>query len=207
MKGAGSRAIAIGFPEQVHLVFSAEQVRTVEAWRGAFLSAAGAWAGRGGNPTDPLGASSVQMPARFPFIAVGAGGEIDAIQPQPGFRGYRFDAQRRPIIEYDFARWFIDEQPLPLVRLEGPGLRRVFSLRADADFPPQASLRFVAAEGKLIVPSDVDTYTVDERVKCVLRLPQGATASIRRSGGLSQLVIDLAPSMTGETQLEVEVTW
>lgn len=207
VKGAGSRAIAIGFPEQVHLVFSAEQVRTVETWRGAFLSAAGAWAGRGGNPTDPLGESVVKMPARFPFIVVTRGGEIDAVQPQPRFRGYRLDAQRRPIIEYDFAGWFIDEQPLPLVRKEGPGLRRVFGLRADADFPPQALLRFIAAEGKLIVPGGVDAYTVDERVHCVLRLPQGATASVKRSSGVSQLVIDLAPSMTGQAQFEVEVTW
>lgn len=207
VKGAGSRAIAIGFPEQVHCVFSAEQVHLVEAWRGAFLSAAGAWAGRGGNPTDPLGESVVKMPARFPFLAVGAGGEIDAVQPQPRFRGYRLDAKRRPILEYDFARWFIDEQPTPLVRLEGPGLRRVFSLRADAEFPPQESLRFVAAEGHLIVAGGVDTYTIDEKVTCVLRLPQSATASVKRSGGVSQLVIDLAPSMTGETQFEVEVTW
>jgi len=207
VKGAGSRAIAIGFPEQVHCVFSAEQVYLVEAWRGAFLSAAGAWAGRGGSPTDPLGESVVKMPARFPFIAVASGGEIDAIQPQPRFRGYRFDAQRRPIIEYDFARWFIDEQPLPIVRQEGPGLRRVFRLRADADFPPQASLRFVAAEGGLIVPGGVNQYTIDGKITCVLRLPQGATASVKRISGLSQLVIDLAPSMTGETQFEVEVTW
>ncbi len=207
VKGAGSRAIAIGFPEQVHCVFSAEQVFLVEAWRGAFLSAAGAWAGRGGNPTDPLGESVVKMPARFPFIAVASGGEIDAIQPQPKFRGYRLDAQRRPIVEYDFARWFIDEQPMPLVRQEGRGLRRQFLLRADAEFPPEASLRFVAAEGQLIVPAGVDQFTIDEKVRCVLRLPEGATASVKRSGGVSQLVIDLAPSMTGETQFEVEVMW
>ena len=47
LENAGPRGIAVGFPVGVHFGFDAAGVRLAEVWRGEFLDAAGAWAGRG----------------------------------------------------------------------------------------------------------------------------------------------------------------
>lgn len=55
VRGAGSRAIAVGLPVGVHFAYDAEEARLAFAWRGEFLDASGAWAGRGGNVYGGLG--------------------------------------------------------------------------------------------------------------------------------------------------------
>lgn len=104
LASAGSRGIAVGFPEGVHFAFDAETCRLVEAWRGAFLDAAGAWAGRGGTVTPIQGVSVWTAP---PGPALIAGGESAATSANENerqrwrFRGYVLDESGRPTFLYD----------------------------------------------------------------------------------------------------------
>ena len=54
MAGVGPRAILVGFPESVHVVFDANGVKLAKAWRGKFFDASGMWEGRGGKWMGPL---------------------------------------------------------------------------------------------------------------------------------------------------------
>jgi len=96
MLGAGVRAIAFGFPEQVHGAFDATRCWTVLAWRGAFLDASGAWANRGGTETNP--ADIIWQAPTGPFVEL-VGEEATMLT----FRGYVLDDARAPTFLYDVA--------------------------------------------------------------------------------------------------------
>jgi hypothetical protein len=81
LKEAGSRGIAVGYPEAmggIHFAFDAERVRLVDAWKGDFLDASGSWAGRGGStvggqgprywtaPPGPAIVIASERPAQWP---------------------------------------------------------------------------------------------------------------------------------------------
>ncbi len=53
--GAGTRAIAVGYPEKAHLAFDANEMRLALLWQGAFIDAARHWTDRGSGFGEPLG--------------------------------------------------------------------------------------------------------------------------------------------------------
>ncbi len=65
--GAGTRAIAVGYPGGVNLTFDASQCRLSYAWTGNFLDASPVWTGRGGNPARLLGPKFWEGPPGFPW--------------------------------------------------------------------------------------------------------------------------------------------
>lgn len=106
MKDGGSRAIAVGNPNGVHYAFDAVQVRLVDAWRGSFLDAAGAWANRGGTNVSGQGPIIWNAP-RGPALVVG---DRPATWPSRGganagqsFHGYRLDESGAPVFMYALA--------------------------------------------------------------------------------------------------------
>lgn len=62
MPVAGTHAIAVGYPENVHVAFDAENLFWAEAWRGRFLDAQGTWYVRAAPPAVPLGDERIQLP-------------------------------------------------------------------------------------------------------------------------------------------------
>jgi mono/diheme cytochrome c family protein len=98
IKQAGVRAIACGFPEQVHCAFDAEKCRLALVWDGPFLNAKGAWAARGGTQTNP--SRVVWTAAEQDVIRIGDTDQ-DPMTASLRFRGYRLDESRRPIFMYD----------------------------------------------------------------------------------------------------------
>ncbi|MBX3404670.1 MAG: cytochrome c [Phycisphaeraceae bacterium] len=106
MRDGGSRAIAVGYPTGVHFAFDSVQVRLVDAWRGSFLDAAGAWANRGGSNVTGQGPVIWNAP-RGPALLVG---ERPAAWPTRGgreaghaFNGYRLDESGAPVFLYSIA--------------------------------------------------------------------------------------------------------
>lgn len=106
MKDGGSRAIAVGYPIGVHFAFDAVQVRLVDAWRGSFLDAAGAWANRGGSNVTGQGPMIWSAP-KGPALVVGA---RPGSWPTTGgasagysFGGYKLDDTGAPIFLYTLA--------------------------------------------------------------------------------------------------------
>lgn len=67
LPGAGNRAVAVGYPEGIHVAFSADQCRLAYAWSGNFLDASPVWANRGGNPAQPLGPRFWTAPNGHPW--------------------------------------------------------------------------------------------------------------------------------------------
>jgi mono/diheme cytochrome c family protein len=99
LEDVGSRGIAIGLQVGVHFAFDAERGRLAYAWRGDFLDASGAWAGRGGTIVGGQGPVVWRAPAGLALIPHGT--------PRPEwehwpdgradrFRGYRLDAAGNP---------------------------------------------------------------------------------------------------------------
>jgi mono/diheme cytochrome c family protein len=145
LEDAGSRGIAVGQPNGLHYAFDATTCRLVSVWRGAFLDASGAWAGRGGTVSGGRGERLWSAPGG-PTLWIGD-------EPAPGawpesaevrFRGYRLDADGYPtfLYEQDGARvelairprYAADLEVVRRVRVEDPE-RRVFTLRIDVTRP------------------------------------------------------------------------
>lgn len=155
MEQTGVRAIACGFPEQIHCAFDADRCRLAVVWQGQFLNAKGAWAARGGSETNPQG---VVWTAADEPIFVGS----SATPAELRFRGYRLDEQRRPIFLYDLVRdgttLAVAEQPLP--KLER-ALRRHFTLSG----PPGAAVTVRLAGQALVEPSEQSRELGDDLIE------------------------------------------
>lgn len=63
IEGAGSHAIAVGFPQGVHAMFDSVQVRWARVWKGKFLDAMSNWQSREMLPIKPLGTDVKELPA------------------------------------------------------------------------------------------------------------------------------------------------
>jgi hypothetical protein len=209
MKGVGPRAITVGYPELVHVAFDGNQVRLAAAWRGKFFDPQGTWTGRAGVVTGPLGTDLIRMPEGPAFATLAGPDSPWPAAPEGGreaggrFKGYRLDAQARPVFEYEVAGVAVAEQPLPQLRPGGASLVRRFELASELEV---AQLHFVAAQGKKIEPVE-GGWRVDDKLVVTLRAPQ-FKALVREQGELRQLL--LATPVKGDRQrvaFDVEWSW
>ncbi|MDZ4288251.1 MAG: hypothetical protein U0984_09840, partial [Prosthecobacter sp.] len=86
IEGAGTHAIAVGFPQGVHAVFDPVLCRWRVVWRGRFLDAMSNWQSREMLPIKPLGTNVKALP-----VDSGGGDE---------FIGYRLDKDGVPTFLY-----------------------------------------------------------------------------------------------------------
>lgn len=91
LKSAGSRGIAVGFPSGMHFAYDAGECRLVEAWKGAFLDASGAWANRGGTEAGGQGPRVWQGSAKPTVMVAAAGAMEPGDGSAPAFNGYSLD--------------------------------------------------------------------------------------------------------------------
>lgn len=210
IEGTGSRAIAIGFPEQVHAAFDAATCRLDQIWRGPFLSASGAWAGRGGNATDPLGQEVIQMPPGPPIVSLAGD-----MTPWPGsvpkdtayrFKGYALDEQRVPTLNYQFGPTRIAETLTPIVRQSAPGMKRTIALAQSPDERERLFLRLASAQS---VERRSDTsFLIDNRITITIDAPDGCVPSVRTIDDHDELLIHLAGNVNaGPLTLSLLYTW
>jgi len=155
MATAGVRAIACGYPEQVHCAFDADRCQVTAVWTGRFLSAQGAWGARGGSETNPDTPAWTAPGA--PLLTPLAGG--DDPRPAPVFLGYRLDPERRPIFHYRIGAIDVHEKPEPS---GGGGMRLAFRFEG----PPGARI-MIRPGGLTVGGSDItvgDAAAPDDRV-------------------------------------------
>lgn len=140
MKEAGTHAIAVGFPQDVHFAFDAEQVRPAFAWRGRFLDALGTWFVRFAPPAEPLGEDGIRFPsgpsiARLPSPATPWPAADAATAEQiercetPGFKGYRLQSDGTPTFLYALG----DQQFQDTLTPHDGGWLREISVTVPAD--------------------------------------------------------------------------
>ena len=212
MAELGARAIAVGFPDGLHVAFDANAVRLAKSWRGRFFDAKGMWEGRGGAAYGPLGRDVLNLSAGPAVAVLGA---PDADWPVPRdrrqrdvggqFKGYRLDEQRQPIFLYRLGDVDIEEQPVPELRPGGPILMRKFSVTGK---PPAAgALYFLAAAGAKVQEQSPGTWRVDDKLTVRLRAPAGVEAVVRERGAVKQLVMPIPLREGSETVFDVEMAW
>lgn len=99
IEGAGTHAIAVGFPQGIHATFDAAQVRFTQIWRGRFLDAMSNWQSREMLPVAPLGTDLMTLPAP------GGGERV--------FSGYRLDKAGVPTFLYQVDGQAVEETLRP----------------------------------------------------------------------------------------------
>ena len=210
MIDVGPRAIAIGYPENVHAAFDANAVRLAKVWRGAFFDAKGTWQGRAGQFFGPYGTDVLNLPAGPAFADLD---DVDSPWPAPGrhdrnaggrFLGYRLDDLGRPSLRYRLGDVVIEETPTPLPGAGGADLVRRFRLAAGASPRP---LFLLLAEGAEIAPGPAGAWTVDGTLDVSLASVAELQPIVRDSQGVLQLLqrIELEPH--GALELDVTLSW
>jgi hypothetical protein len=99
----GARAIAVGMPSGLHFAFDAGSARLVDAWKGDFLDASGAWTGRGGTELDGLGPRVWSAPPG-PLLARAEPGAKPA-----HFEGYELDHDGLPTFLWSLEGAWVHE--------------------------------------------------------------------------------------------------
>jgi cytochrome c2 len=131
LSGAGTHAIAVGFPARVHVAFDAFEVRWALVWRGRFLDALANWEERTMPPVSPLGDDSRMLERAMPFAVLRSPNEAwpAAIGSAANyeFKGYRLGTDGVPTFHYRIAGLDVEDviRPEP----EGTALRRVITVR------------------------------------------------------------------------------
>ena len=169
IEGAGPRAIAVGFPDNVHVAWDADQMRLALVWRGAFIDAGKHWTGRGQGFQPPLG-DGVFTPDAAPSIAVlaspespwpvakpdqRAGGQGDGVR----FRGYSLDAQGRPTFNWSNGGMRISEKTEPVVESGKTMVRRTIRL---AGRPAAGEAFFRVAVASKVDEGDSEWLRIDD---------------------------------------------
>ncbi len=206
MKRAGTHAIAIGFPQQVHLAFDAEKVRWAIAWQGRFLDARGTWFERFAPPADPLGEQLIVLPTAVPFAKL-----KDAQQAWPAgsadpigykFAGYRLDPTGVPTLLYRFGDFDIEDRVDPSGKQT---FERQLKIRRQNDKAGAAAIWFMANQGKTL-KQNADNTTVNDKGLVVL-LPESLAkdSQLRKSKQTSEWIVPL--NVGDETTFKVKYSW
>lgn len=131
MEGAGTQAIAVGFPAGVHVAFDAYEVHWALVWRGRFLDAMTNWEERPMKPIKPLGDSPRRLPDHVAFARLGSPSD-----PWPkafgryagyAFKGYRLAPDGTPTFRYALDGLEIEDTLLPSA--DGASLHRTVRVR------------------------------------------------------------------------------
>jgi cytochrome c553 len=198
--GAGSRAIAVGYPERLHLAFDANEMRIAMMWHGEFINAGRHWNGRGEGAEPPLGDSILRLHGGAGFARLASD---DAPWPTGAprsngyrFRGYKLDEQDRPTFLYSLNGAEIEDRPNPVARGKEVVMTRAIAISGVTDGP----LTFRAAVGDRAEALKDGWFAVDT---FKVKLPGGR---IRKVGGKQEVVLDV-PLKDGKGSFSVEYSW
>ncbi len=154
----GKRGIGVGYPNQVNLVFNAEQMCLSLVWPGEFLDPAGVFMSQGHGNANPLSRPIViqNVPELAQLSNLDA--EWPNIEGRPKthqFLGYSLDDKRRPTFEYTFNDIQITDRFLDLELNGKPTLRREITV---GSVPEDQQIWFRVASGsdvELIAPHQI----------------------------------------------------
>jgi hypothetical protein len=206
MKNAGPHAIAIGFPQGVHVAFDAENVVLAQAWRGRFLDAHGTWFDRFTPLAEPLGKDVVNFttsPLFGTLTAEDSPWPVDGSETPYRFRGYRLDKAGIPTILYQYKTLLISDRFEPVA---GKHLQRTITLTRQS--PPESKLAIpiwmLAHSGKLTAAGkDGQTDSHGLTVRLLTKQPVGAI--VRESKNRTEWIVPFA--VTDKTTVKLRYEW
>lgn len=135
LEGAGTQAVAVGYPQQVHVAFDSYEVRWAVAWKGKFLDAQTTWEERAATPAKPLAEKVLTLPLRASFAKLGSASEAwpEAFGTDAGyaFRGYRIDKAGVPTFLYTVSGLEVEDRIQPTK--DGKKLQRTLTVRGSGE--------------------------------------------------------------------------
>ena len=147
IKGAGFRAIALGYPGQVNAAFDSNEGRLALVWRGRFLDVSPHWSNQGMGEISPLGGDVVRFPSGSAFAVLANNDSPWPNQPSKElglkFIGYQLDAEKRPTLIYSFSNLKVEDL---MTSSDKRGLRRELKFTGI----PLERLYYKLAAGKLV---------------------------------------------------------
>lgn len=202
--GIGKRGIGVGFPQQLNLVFDAEQLRLAMIWKGKFADPAGVWRSQGHGTVRMLGDNVMRFAPGPDLGETTNPWVVDADRPPTHrFKGYSLDAERRPRFRYEFSGIHVEDYSVDLVdpSTERPFLRRTVTLKSDSE---RSGLSFRAASGESIVRDDAGVFRIDGQLQ--IRIDDKHTGAIAEQSDFKELQIPLKV-IEGTTNLTLEYRW
>ena len=135
MEGAGTEAIAAGYPQQLHVAFDSYEVRWALAWKGRFLDAMTTWEERAMTPAKPLGDKVLTLPLHVSLAKLGS--QSDPWPESYGmaagyfFKGYRMGTDKAPVFLYEVGGLKVEDSLRPTP--DGKGLKRTCTIRGSGE--------------------------------------------------------------------------
>ncbi|HYF34553.1 MAG TPA: family 16 glycoside hydrolase [Prosthecobacter sp.] len=149
--GAGNRGIAVGYPGNLSIAWSAEQMNLALLWRGAFIDASRHWNSRGGGYQPPMGYDAASPAPGQPFAILSS---PDAIWPQPeerasgyAWKGYQLDTKRIPTFAYEWNGLKVSDRCSPVGNGLTPEGKIIRTLKLTGEISQNTYLRL--ATGKI----------------------------------------------------------
>lgn len=208
---AKPRAIGVGYPGEVNLVWDADVLNLAYVYRGGFMDAAPHWNGRGSGST-PLGKDRVKIAHGLPFQVLESLDEpwqpfsearvkyerdnadpqkeitINVRHPDYQFRGYRLDAKRFPTFRYDYRGLSVTDTFAPS-EIDGvTGLVRTLKIEGK---PDENTFFRVAETGFQAVTDGWIDVGNNLRVKVA-----GGEPVLRKSEGRNETLVPVAAGTT-----------
>jgi hypothetical protein len=203
IQGAGTRAMAVGYPEKVHLAFDANDLRLALLWQGAFMDAARHWNDRGAGSEPPLGDNVLHLPAGVSFAVLSKPDQpwptVRAKELGYKFNGYRLTPDDRPTFLYAIGEVKVEDFPNPGKGSE-PSLRRELKLSGSQ---ATENLYFRAAVAAKIEQLGEGWFRIDG---WKMKLEGGGTPHVRQVNGKAELLLPVRFEH-GESKIVQEFVW
>ena len=192
MEGAGTHAIAIGFPTGIHAAFDSEQVRWALMWRGKFLDAESTWDDRFTPLAPPLGESIITL-GSGPAVALLK--NLEQPWPKDGLqmRGYRLAKNGTPTLLYSHDSTKINDTLTP----RGKGLRRRMEFVGAKD-----NLWVRLATAKVFLSDKPGVWATENKLSII-----APNSQVRSIGGMSELIVPVKFDDSGKATIEIEWHW
>jgi mono/diheme cytochrome c family protein len=133
MQHAGMQAIAVGFPQGVHVAFDSKEIRWAVAWHGKFLDAESTWRDRFTPLAKPLGKDVKTFPKWMPLAILKNSKDVwpGSVGVNAGYRflGFKLDKARVPAFLYSFNGMKIEDRIEP----DGRSLMRILKIEGKTD--------------------------------------------------------------------------
>jgi mono/diheme cytochrome c family protein len=205
IQGAGPRGIGVGYPENRHLAFDANNMRIALIWQGSFINAQRHRSGRGEGFEPPAGSSLIKLPEGVTFARLPSADapwpKLPAKEIGYQFRGYRLSKDQRPTFLYDDGPIHVEDFPTPLSTTKAITLGRTLTLKADE---PVTDLYFRAAAGNIAAAND-GWYTVDSALRVRVEAA-GSKPILRKQGNQSELIVPVKFE-GGQAKVVQEFAW
>lgn len=128
--GAGTQAVAVGYPSQLNVAFDSYEVRWALTWQGRFVDAMTTWEERAMTPAKPLEDKVTTLPVRMPLAKLRSASDSwpESFGTDAGyvFQGYRMGKDGTPVFLYKVGDLTVEDVLQPA--MDGKSLVRTLIL-------------------------------------------------------------------------------